>query len=482
MTLITVSRVETMRQWRRDPVAFVRSVIGAVPDAWQVEVLRAVAANRRVALKASKGPGKSTLLAWIGWWWICTRAHSKTVAVSITSENLRDNLWAEFAKWLHRSPLLASQFDWAAERITNKQYPETWWISARAFSKTADPQQQANTLAGVHADDVAFLVDEAGDIPDAVVAAAEAGLANVDDAAQRDARLIVAGNPTQLGGPLYRACTTERNLWWVKEISGDPDDPNRAPRVSAQWAREQIQKYGRDNPWVLVNVFGQFPPGQSNTLIALEDVEAACRREIAAGDYYNEARILGVDVARFGDDRSVILARQGRCVFTPEILRNVDTMMLVGRVTETINRWRPHAVFVDVTGVGAGVVDRLHQLGFEVIGVEAGGKASTPRYLNKRAEMWANMADWVKGATLPDLPEWRAELPTPTYKYVSDNKLQLESKADLKKRGLPSPDMADALALTFAFPVRHETRELYARAQAPNVQAVTDYDPYAQEA
>lgn len=469
-------------EWRARPVAFVRECLRVEPDAWQVEVLEAVVSSKRLCLKASKGPGKSAVLAMLGWWFLATRPHPKLVATSITGDNLRDGLWAEFSRWQQRSPLLQETFTWSAERITCNDAPETWFASARQWAKGADASQQANTLAGIHADHVMFLVDEAGGIPDAVVAAAEAGLANADDSRGTTARLVLAGNPTHLSGPLYRACTRERPLWWVKEISGDPDDPNRAPRISVQWAREQIEKYGRDNPWVLVNVFGQFPPGQSNTLVSVEEASQAAQRTLSEDVYAEAPKVLGIDVARFGDDRTVFFPRQGRMALRPKVFRNLSTMEVADQAALSIEKWKPDAVFIDQTGVGAGVVDRLRQLGHSVIGVDAAGRPVTaqPRFLNRRAEMWWLMAEWLRGGgAVPDDAELISELTAPTYRFDSSGRLQLEAKTELKQRGLPSPDKADALALTFSAPVVRRPVQL--PGAAPFGRAAHDYDPYQQE-
>ncbi len=464
-----------MRRWRESPVAFAREVLTAEPDEWQIEVLEAVKTHQRICLKASKGPGKSTVLSWVCWWFLLTHSHPKVVATSITGDNLKDGLWAEMSKWQQKSPLLKESFTWAAERITANDHHETWFMSARTWVKGADPTQQANTLAGIHADNVLFVIDEAGGVPDAVVAAAEAGLANASEEEGRIAKLLIAGNPTHLSGPLYRACAIERPLWWVKEISGDPDDPKRAPRISVEWARAQISKYGRDNPWVLINVFGQFPPGQSNALMGVEEVTAATQRTVPEREFTDEAKVIGVDVARFGDDRSVITIRQGRAVWQPAVFRNIDTQELASKVCQLIDKEKPQGVFIDATGVGGGVVDRCRALGYPVVGVDSAAKPGDSTCLNLRMEMWAKMAEWLKGGgCLPNMPEYAAELTAPTYFFTSKNQQQLESKADLKKRGLPSPDIADSLALTFAYPVA-------AKSMRPrNTRSASDYDPYAE--
>lgn len=473
-----MSAVEAMRKWRDSPLRFVLEVLRLRPDAWQVEVLEAVRTHNRIALKASKGVGKSTVLAWIIWWFLATRLHPKVICTSVTEDNLRDGLWAELSKWQQRSPLLLATFTWTAQRITSNEHPETWWASARTWPKGGDSSQQANTLAGVHADHVLFVLDEAGGIPDAVSAAAEGGLANADAEEGREAKLLLAGNPTHLDGPLYRACTSERDLWFVYEISGDPDDPLRAPRVSEQWAREQIAKWGRDNPYVRVNVFGKFPLTASNALLGPEDVAAAMKREIHQTEFAGEVKIMGVDCARFGDDRSVIFLRQGRATYRPKVMRNLDTQDLASQVALSFDKHQPDALFIDQATFGAGTLDRLRHLGYPAIGVDFGGKSLSPKFANKRSEMWMGMSDWIRsgGGSLPNMPELTKELTAPIYKFDAENKLQLERKSEIKKRTGVSPDLADALALTFAAPVA--PRSLRHLMQQGRQHVERPYDPH----
>lgn len=198
-----------------------------------------------------------------------------------------------------------------------------------------------------------------------------------------------------------------------------------------------------------------FSAAGDDQLLSLTDVEAAARREHPVGSNDYAPRILGVDPARFGDDRSVIYPRQGLIAMPPLVFRGIDNMTLAGHVARKIDQWTPDAVFID-SGAGAGVIDRLRQLGYDVTEVNFGGKPNDIRYVNKRAEMWFDLADWIKaGGAIPNDTSLKLELATPTYKYDAANRIQLESKDDIKKR-LPdagSPDLADALALTFAHPV-----------------------------
>ena len=436
-------------QWKADPVLFVRDCFGVEPDAWQADVLHAFATDQRLAMKACKGPGKSCVLAWCAWNFMATRPHPKVAVTSISADNLSDGLWTEMSKWQGKSPFLKAAFTWTKTRIFAKDHPETWWMSARSWSRSADSQQQSDTLAGLHADYLLFVLDEAGGIPDGVMAAAEAGLAT-----GIECKILMAGNPTHLEGPLYRATTRERHLWHVTEITGDPDDPKRSPRISVQWAREQIEKYGADSPWVLVNVFGRFPPSSLNSLLGVDEVTAAMKKHYREEDYSFAARILGVDVARQGDDRTVIFPRQGLVALPPIIMRTTDSALIAGTIATRWSEWMADGCFVDTTGGwGWSAMDALTRMHRDPMGVEFAGKALNPLYANKRTEIHFELAKWVKsGGSIPDLPELVAELSTPTYTYNGDRMI-LEPKERIKERLGRSPDLADALALTFAYPV-----------------------------
>ena len=441
--------INKIRLWRQDPVQFVKDVFKVSPDDWQCDVLSALPHQNRLALKASKGVGKTTLLAWACWNFLLTRPHPKIAATSITSDNLSDGLWPEMAKWQHKSELLKSQFTWTKTRIFANEAPETWWMSARTWPKGADSSQQADTLAGLHADYLLFVLDEVGGIPDAVMAAAEAGLAT-----GIETKILMAGNPTHLEGPLYRACSSERNLWFVKEITSDPDDPKRATRVSIQWAKEQIEKYGKDSPWVLVNVFGKFPPSSINSLLGPDEVTAAMNRHLTEDKYSWAQKRLGVDVARFGDDRTVIFPRQGLAAFKPAEMRGATTNEIAARVAAAKAKWNSEVELIDSTGgYGAGVADFLRMQGHSPIEVQFAGKAIDSRYHNKRCEMWFTMAEWVKrGGALPNMPDLVKELTAPTYTFTASGKFLVEPKDAIKDRLGFSPDIADALACTFAIP------------------------------
>jgi len=463
--------IRNMRRWRLDPVAFVREVFKVEPDEWQKKVLTEFAKTQRIAMQASKGVGKSTVLAWCILNFLLTRPHPKIAVTSISSDNLADGLWSELSKWIGKSPMFQAMFEVTKTKIFAKEAPETWFCSARSWSKSADSSQQANSLAGLHADYILFVIDEVGGIPDSVLATAEAALAS-----GIESKLLIAGNPTHNDGPLYRAATSESHLWHVVKISSNPDDPNRSTRVSIQWAKEQIEKYGRDNNWVRVNVFGEFPTSSLNTLLGPDEVRAAMGKHLTEDIYNFSQKRIGVDVARFGDDRTVIFPRQGLAAFIPVEMRGARSNEIAARVMQAKAKWGSEVEMVDGSGgYGSGVVDSMIQAGGSPMEVSFSGKPIDNRYLNKRAEMWFLMAEWIKrGGALPNVPELVKELTTIQYTF-QNGKFKLEEKQQLKDRIGFSPDYADALALTFAIPDQ-PARQPWDHLR-PNNNYVSDYNP-----
>lgn len=471
----------TIRRWRDDARVFVRECLGAVPDAWQDHAL-ALASNprtRRLAMKACKGPGKTAVLAWIILWFLVTRWESKVGATSITEGNIDTNLWPELYKWYSRSDYLKATFSWTTTRVSRKGNPN-WFAVKRTWPKSGDQQQQADALAGIHADDVMFVLDEAGGIPQAVMVTAEAVLGTHTEAlelAGHRALVVISGNPTHTSGPLHRACTTDRKLWEVVTITGDPENPMRSPRISMKWALEEIEKYGRDNPWVMVNVLGEFPPASINALLGVEDVERAMRRVIHEEHYRYQQKRIGVDVARFGDDRSVIFPRQGAMSWHPQIMRNARTTAIAARVARGARNWGCELIMVDDTGHwGHGVIDQLITAGFPVMPVVYHERASDPHYKNIRTQMWLDGADAIKygGAVLPYIPEMIPELTEITYTYVG-GAFMLEDKDQVKARLGYSPDIADAYMTTYAMP--EMPGEILAKMKGRNT-ALHDGNPY----
>ena len=218
-----------------------------------------------------------------------------------------------------------------------------------------------------------------------------------------------------------------------------------------------------------------FGASMDNALITIDKVADAVAIKRTEAEVEGSAKILGVDVARFGSDRSVIQKRKGLAAYEPKIFDDIDNMTLAGMVAQTITEWEPDAVFIDA-GRGEGVIDRLRQLGYFVTEVNFGGKALKPMYNNKRSEMWDGIRLWLDdGGSLPPNVDLKTDLCVPTYKFDSSNRLQLESKDDIKKRGGRSPDLGDALALTFSYPVAAKKLGHFGFKEEA---VLADYDPF----
>lgn len=464
----------TFERWRDHPEAFVREEFGVEPDAWQLEALRVFPHNNRLALKACKGPGKTAILAWLILDFLSTRPNPKIGATSITGDNLSTNLWPEIALWMNKSEFCRSTFRWTKTRVEHRTHGSTWFAVARTWPKSGNAEEQSNALAGIHGDFCMFVLDESGGIPMAVMVTAEAVLAS-----GIETKVVQSGNPTHTTGPLYVACTSQRHLWYVITITGDPADPNRSPRIKADWAQQQIDTYGRDNPWVMVNVLGQFPPSSINSLLGVEEVEAAMKRVPRLDSYQWAQKRLGVDVARFGDDRTVIFPRQGLMSWKPAIMRNARTTDIAARVLLAERRFGSEVTFVDDTGHwGHGVIDNLIAAGRPVIGLNYAGKAIDPRYKNRRVEFWLKGAEAIRaGAALPYIAEMIPELTEPTYTFVG-GVFVLEDKDQIKLRIGKSPDLADAYMQTYA--LEEMPGEVIERVRG-RATARRDADPYAIE-
>ncbi len=464
-----------LSEWREHPAQFVEEQFGVTPDAWQAEALEAFPCSPLLAMRACAGPGKTACLAWLGWNYLLTREEPYVGATSITGDNLKANLWTELGRWYSKSKLLQAWFTKTKTTIFANHFPQTWKLEARSWAKDANPEQIGNTLAGVHADYVMWILDETGDYPDAVLPACEAIFAGNP----KEAHIVQAGNPTRRGGPLYHAVMDRTKRWRVITITADPDNPNRTPRVSVEHASRQIELWGRDNPWVKVKIFGEFPDADFNALISPDEVEAAMRRYYRAHEIGNAAKILGVDVARYGNAASAICSRQGIQCFPIKKYRGINSTQGASVVSRIWQEFGAHACFVDGTGgFGAGWVDQLQALGRAPIGINFGGQANNQtRYANKRAEMYFEGAEWIKrGGALPESRELAAVLTQTTYGFQRD-RLLLEPKEDIEARLGYSLDEADSWALTFAQPV--SAPDLLSRSRRNA--ALADYHPFSEQ-
>ena len=463
---------DCIRIWRESPVQMVRDIFNVEPDEWQRDALEIFPLSPRLAMKACTGPGKTCVLAWASWNFLLTRPHPYIACTSINKDNLKAGLWKEMAVWYAKAPLLQRNFAITTSTIYNRESPDTWKMEARTWAKDADAEAIGNALAGIHGEYVMWVLDETGDYPEAILPTCEA----IFSGNPIEAHIVQAGNPTKRGGPLYHAWQNRNRTWRMIEITADPDDPHRTPRVSLEHAMNMITTYGRDNPWVRVKIFGQFPDSDFNALIGPDEVDAAMSRMYREDEIRTHARILGVDVARYGDDKSVIARRQGLQMWPFLDRRSINSVAGASWVNRTWDEFSADAGFVDNTGgYGAGWIDQLLVLKKSPIGIGFADSAhKKDRYFNKRAEMAFDFVAWIKrGGALPPSPELKAALVQTTYTFKGDRFL-LEPKEDVKAKLGYSPDDFDAAILTHAEPVSPSTRQATGRSQH-----TFEHDPFA---
>lgn len=424
------------------PVRFVREVLGVEPDAWQLEVLRAYGrGDRRISVRSGHGVGKSTVAAWISTHQLVTRHPQKTVVTAPSSPQLFDVLFAEIKVWMGKLPPgLQSLFEVKADRIERVAAPSASFITAR----TSRPDQP-EAIAGIHSEHVLLICDEASGIPEKVF---EAGSGSMSG---HTATTLLMGNPVRSSGLFYDTHHKLRDKWFTMKVSCED-----SPRVSQDFIDDMLARYGERSNAFRVRVLGEFPLADDDTVIPFELVESAQQRDVKPNP--KAPMIWGLDVARFGDDETALCKRRMNTVALPvQTWRNLDLMQTVGRVkleydTTPLDE-RPVSIDVDAIGLGAGVADRLRELGLPARAVNVSeSSAFTERFINLRAQLWWDCRDWLAklDVKLPADEKLAAQLIGPRYQITSSGKIKVEGKEDMKKRGMPSPNAADALILTFA--------------------------------
>lgn len=429
----------------------------------------------RMATASGHGIGKSALSAWIILWIMATRPNAKGTVTANTADQLRTKTWAELGKWWKRS-LVREMFNWTGGKgslaFTSVEAPESWRCDG-----ITSREENSEAFAGQHAAGSTpfYLFDEASAVPDVIYEVAEGGLTDGEP------MIFLFGNPTRNTGRFRETHGRLKHRWTTRQIdSRDVEGTNKA--LFAEWEQDYG---GDDSDFFRVRVKGQFPRASSMQFIPSDTVQAARKRE--AQCTIQDALVVGVDVARFGDDQGVLVPRKGLDARTHpwRRLRGADTMEYVGVCVEMHKEWGVDMFFVDEGGIGAGVVDRLRQLGIPVTGVNFGGKADRPdltgkrlKSHNKSAEMWGFMRDALaSGLAIEDSDEVEQDLTGREYGYDANNAIVLEKKDDMKRRGLPSPDNGDGLALTYAYPAQPRVNAGGIGLNRANV--IAEYDPYA---
>lgn len=438
-----------------NPVAFFEDILNIKPDDWQAMVLDDLAKHSKVTVRSGQGVGKTALEAGAILWFLTCRPYARVVATAPTMQQLYDVLWAEIAKWLNESKI-KSILKWTKTKVYMVGDEERWFATARTAVKPENMQ-------GFHEDHMLFVVDEASGVADPIMEAILGTLTGVDN------KLLMCGNPTKLEGTFYDSHTADLDKYKCHKV-----DSRTSKRTSQDNIEMLIRKYGKDSDVVRVRVYGDFPKRSLDALIALETVELAMDNELPEEEIKTATRLhIGVDVARFGDDSTIITSRLGMNVFPQEKYTKQDTMETVGNVINAFQHYKkkyPHIqdcyIKVDDTGVGGGVTDRLREvanelnLPFKIVAVNNGESATDGFYHNLGSQLWGNLKEILEenmsnslqgkeevAIKLPKDEELTKQLINRKYKMSSRGKIQLERKEDMKARGLDSPDKADSLTL-----------------------------------
>ena len=450
----------------------------AGPRKWQREVLRSVtdhiADNKgalqmdtlRQAVASGRGIGKSALVSWLILWMLTTRIGS-TVIVSANSEaQLRSVTWGELTKWttmlinshwweISATKLMPAQ--WLTELVERdlKKGTRYWAAEGKLWS-----EENPDSYAGVHnMDGMMLIFDEASGIPDAIWSVG-AGFFTENIL---DRYWFAFSNPRRNQGYFFECFNSKRDFWQTKNI-----DSRTVEGTDKQVYAQIIAEYGEDSPQAKVEVYGEFPSQGDDQFISPRVVDDAFARE--RHNDFTAPVVIGVDPARGGTDSTVIAVRQGRDLIAIKRYHGDDTMTVVGHVIDAIEEYKPVLTVIDEGGLGYGILDRLVEQRYKVRGVNFGWKAKNQiMWGNKRAELWGETREWLKSASIKADRMLKNDLTGPKTKPDSSGKIFLESKKDMKSRGLASPDAADAIAVTFAFPLAHReyNPKLPRRAMAP---------------
>ncbi len=412
------------------------------PDWWQKDLMDSVKQHLetnpmgiyRDATASGHGIGKSTLCAWLMLWLMSTRPDLNGIITANTWTQLKTKTWRELAIW-HKRAINRHWFKWTETRFFHVNHPETWYCSPIPNS-----EHNSEAFAGQHGRHTLIIYDEASAIPDKIWEVS--GGVN-------DPRVFwfVFGNPTQNTGRFKQCFRRFRDRWVTRHVdSRDCKMPNKDE------LQKDVEAWGEDSDYVRVRIRGVFPRLGEEQFISGELVELAQARQVEVP--WGTPKILGVDCARYGDDMTVFVGRHGRKLAKIQKFRGLNTMEIADQVIAEKQRSGIDVIMVDGIGIGAGVVDRLRQLNHEVIEVISGANPDTENeevVYNKRAEMWYRMREWLETGDIPDDSDLEADLTEIKNFYDNKHRIQMEKKADMKKRGLASPDVGDGLALTFAY-------------------------------
>lgn len=454
---------------RKDPLKWVRAALGVDPTSQQIQGLNAIRKqSAHVSIRSGHGTGKSSFLSWIILWFLSCYIDLKIPCTAPSRHQLHDVLWAELNFW-HRQMMnpWKEQIDLSQERAWIVGRKETDFAVARTARK-----EKPEALQGFHAKNLLFIVDEASGVENEIFEVAQGALSTPGS------RQAMAANPTRTSGYFYDSHHKMRNnfitLHWPSTES---------PLVSQKYIDDMARKYGTDSNIYRVRVLGDFPKAEPDQLIPLELLEAAASRDFVLGF---GPWVWGLDVAWLGDDRSVLAKRQGNVIseVTEPRMQNLDPVQLASWLSdqyeETRPDERPEVINIDTIGIGAGTYAAARQIGLPVRGVNvAESPSSKEKFYRLRDELWWTYKEWLESriCKIPDNDDLIGQSSCIKYDpFFAQGVTKIESKKDMRKRGLSSPDHADAVVLTFfQAPIQHGSFRAPAQMRS---QAITDYNPF----
>lgn len=397
-----------------------------------------------IAVSSGHGAAKSAYVARRIRWFMSCRPHPQVVCTANTETQLLTKTWREVAKW-HKLANNKDWFEWTATSYYLKAHPETWKANAIPWS-----ENNTEAFAGTHEESVLVVFDEASKIADSIWEVTDGIFTTKKNI------WLVFGNGTRNFGRFYDCFHKLSKYWKTWSV-----DSRTCKAANKSYLDRLIEQYGgEDTDQSRVRVLGLFPKTATRQLISTDSVDKSMKNEMEPESWQYQPVVLGVDIARFGENSSVIAKKQGRKIFELEVLPKMDLMQTAHHIAETIKKERPVQVFIDESGIGAGVVDRLRQLNFTVTGINGGNQSTNPRFLNRRAEIWWTMKEFIEGlCELPKDQRLKEELTCIEYDFTDKGRIRLDRKTDIMEQYGFSPDRADALSLCFAYPVSEYSDE-----------------------
>jgi hypothetical protein len=432
--------------WRTDLYKCVRDIIDMEPTTQQVDALHAISNNNRVSIRSGHGCGKDGIAAATAWGFLSSRPYAKVVVTAPTHRQLHDVFRTELSKWFRKSSL-QDEFVMQKDIVFHKSAPKEWWLRYISPQVKATKDEQAETLAGLHGDHLLLIVDEASGVPDPMFIPLEGALTQADN------KVLLIGNMTKNTGYFYDThFHNELSKNWVK-LHWDSRESSLVTKEMVQFFAD---KYGEESSVFAIRVKGDPPYEDERTLIPLSWPRQCLGNDFPIAE--DEPKYLGVDVARYGEDKSIIMPRQGLKIFPWETFSGLNTITLGGYINQCYIDGEAEGLAIDEIGVGAGVTDWLYKHGhLNVFGINvAEASSNIAEYNRLRDELWLLVREkCMKGLyNFPETPEGEElcnELASPTYDFNAHGGYIVESKKAMKLRGIMSPNIADALCLTEYF-------------------------------